>query len=81
MQVTVKFFSFLQNITGRSRMEIDLPAGARLADLSVSLDRQFDQLVSVRPQIVTLVNHESALPETVLQDGDDVLLLPFLGGG
>jgi molybdopterin converting factor small subunit len=81
MKVTVKFFSFLKSITGHAQLSVALPEGARLADLLSSLNSQFDQFASVKHQMVTLVNHQSALPETVLQDGDDVLLLPFLGGG
>jgi molybdopterin converting factor small subunit len=81
MRVTVKFFSFLQSITGQSRIGIELPEGARLADLTSSLHEQFDPLASVKHQVVTLINHESALPEDVLRDGDEILLLPFLGGG
>jgi molybdopterin converting factor small subunit len=81
MNVTVKYFSFLQHITGRFQQSVALPDGARLADLLSSLDGQYDQLASVKHQMVMLVNQQSAIPETVLRDGDDILLLPFLGGG
>jgi hypothetical protein len=47
VQVTVNFFPFLQTITGRSQLSVELPEE----------------------------------PETLLQDDDDVLLLPFLGDG
>jgi sulfur-carrier protein len=81
MKVTVKFFSFLQKIAGQAQLSMDLPEGAVLADLLSSLYKQFDTLASVKHQTVVLVNHQSALPETVLREGDDILLLPFLGGG
>lgn len=81
MKVTVKFFSFLQRITGEARLSIELPERAALSDLVSVLHRQFDGLASVMDQVVLLVNQQSVAPETILREGDDVLLLPFLGGG
>ena len=81
MQVTVKFFSFLQSITGQARLSVELPEGTALAELSSSLYRQFDGLAAIEHQTVMLINRQRASPETILRQGDDVLLLPFLGGG
>jgi molybdopterin converting factor small subunit len=38
-------------------------------------------LAAIEHQTVMLINRQRASPETILRQGDDVLLLPFLGGG
>ncbi len=81
MQVTVKFFSFFQPIAGTDQLSIDLPAGASLGDLLDSLSERFHNSSFTNLRAMILVNGRNASPDTALQDGDDVLLLPVLGGG
>ncbi len=81
MQVTVNFFSFFRPITGTDQMTMDLPEGATLGDLLKSLDHKFSTATFTAQKFIVMVNRCNAFPETELHAGDDVLLLPILGGG
>ena len=81
MQVTVKFFSFFRHIAGIDQLSVDLPEGSALAELLNALSEKFGSPSFITEKAVIMVNHKNAFPETILKDGDDILLLPLLGGG
>jgi molybdopterin synthase catalytic subunit len=81
MQVTVKLFSFLGQIAGTDRLTVDLLEGATVSDLLSSLSIQFGNKLLQNGQIVVLINKKQAFFESILNDNDQVLLLPVLGGG
>ncbi len=81
MQVTVKFFSFFQPIAGTEQLSIELPDETTLGDLLESLNQRFATGTFTAQKAMVMVNRRNAFPETKLYNGDDVLLLPILGGG
>ncbi len=81
MQVTVKFFSFFRPIAGTDQLSIELPEGATLTELLDSLSEKFASPSFRTDAAMIMVNRKNAFPETILKEGDDVLLLPVLGGG
>lgn len=81
MQVTVKLFSFLGQMAGTDRLTVDLIDGASVSDLWSSLNIQFDNKLLQIEQIVILINQKQASFQSILNENDEVLLLPVLGGG
>ena len=81
MKVTVKFFSHFRQIVGADQLFVDLDGDATIAGLLNSLSERFDNPALKDDRAVLIVNHKTAYPETILKDGDSVLLLPVLGGG
>lgn len=81
MQVTVKLFSFLGQMAGKNRLTVDLIDGASVSDLWSSLNIQFDNKLLQIEQIVILINQKQASFQSILNENDEVLLLPVLGGG
>lgn len=81
MQVTIGFFSFYRQITGMDNLSVDLPEGASLAELLNFLNRRFECLTFTNERGLMMVNRKNAPTETVLKEGDHILLLPILGGG
>jgi molybdopterin converting factor small subunit len=81
MRVSVKFFSFFRQIAGIDQLSLDLQEGADLAELLNVLSKKFDSPSFKDEQVTMMVNHKNAFPGTILRDGDNVLLLPLLGGG
>jgi molybdopterin converting factor small subunit len=81
MQVTVKLFSFLGQIAGRDRLSVALTEGASVSDLLSSLRDQFDNQLLRNEQIVVLINQKQSSLQSILNENDQVLLLPVLGGG
>jgi molybdopterin converting factor subunit 1 len=81
MQVTVLYFGVLKDMVGHRSSEMDLPEGLPVAGL---VERHAAQLGSSREfwaSIAVAVNQHYAKAEDVLQDGDEVALLPPVSGG
>jgi molybdopterin synthase sulfur carrier subunit len=94
LKVTIRFFTTLREITGKKDEQIELErpvtVGSLLKQLSKKYGRDyddyvFDELGDVRGHLQVLVNGQSvtALRElrTKLKDGDQVAILPPVGGG
>ena len=81
MRLTVKLFGSLREEAGAKELELELPEGARVADLRVLLADRYPLLERLGEDIATSVNLEIALEDQVLSDGDEVALLPPVAGG
>lgn len=81
MKVTVQLFSFLRQITGRSEMRLELPAGSTVADLLNHLYDQFPRLREAEKTTLIAIGVEFAGRKDALRDGDVVSLMPPLQGG
>jgi|GEM_PF-3033267 molybdopterin converting factor small subunit len=81
MQVTVTFHSSFRQVSGTDRLEIKLPEGSPVSALLEVLRESFQNPLFREHQASALINHKVARPETALQEGDEVLLLPVMDGG
>lgn len=81
MQVTVKLFSHFRRIAGTERLAVELFEGATAADLIDVLSGKLDGAGLTDRSASLMINHRHAVPEAALNDGDEVLLLPIIGGG
>jgi MoaE-MoaD fusion protein len=79
----VRLFAVLRERAGSDSVEVDLDAGATVADALRSLAEQHRSLAATIDQLplVVAVNYEYARPETVLAAGDEVALVPPVSGG
>lgn len=63
-------------------VEVELPEGARVADLLAVLGEQAkSKSVKPLPRPSVAVNHRYAKPETVLAAGDELAIIPPVAGG
>ncbi len=81
IQVTVKLFAIFQEVFATDQIQITLESGALVSQI-------FDRLVSQKPQLEQwrsltryAINRSFAEPYTVLEDGDEVALIPPVSGG
>jgi molybdopterin converting factor subunit 1 len=81
MHLDVTFFALYRERAGRSRIQVELPAGATVADLTDEVRRHFPRLAPADVRVVVAVNAEYAGPDTALHQGDDVCLIPPVSGG
>jgi MoaD family protein len=81
MKVTVKLFAHLRSIAGTDQLRVDLDEGATVAELLDHLGRTIDSPALTDNSTSVMVDQKNAERETVLKDGDEVLLLPIIGGG
>jgi MoaE-MoaD fusion protein len=76
VRITVKLFAGLRERAGESERDVELDAGARVADVWPPLE------LGEEPEgLLYAVNKEYAPPDRRLSDGDEVALIPPVSGG
>lgn len=81
MKVQVRFFALYRERAGCDATTLELADGATVAHLEEEVRRRFPGLAPGAAPIMVAVNAEYAGPETLLQDGDEVALIPPVSGG
>ena len=94
VKVTARFFATLREITGRKEEHVEFSKAVTVNSLLRQLskkygqefdDYMFDELGDVRGHLQILVNGQSVTTmrglKTQLKDGDQVAILPPVGGG
>jgi molybdopterin converting factor subunit 1 len=80
MQVSVRLFAGLRERAGADRIEVELPEGARVADVLAAMAGT--PVGELRPrECVVAVNREYAAADSPVQAGDEVALVPPVSGG
>lgn len=74
-------FATARDAVGSDEVEIELPENARLADLNQTLLARYPDLATIWSRLAVAVDGELASPETALEDGSEVALLPPVSGG
>ena len=80
MLVSVVFLASYREIAGTTRARIALAAGSTVAELVAQVCAQFSGLPE-SDRIVVAVNNEYREPDFILDDGDEVALIPPVSGG
>ncbi|MDY7095301.1 MAG: molybdenum cofactor biosynthesis protein MoaE [Acidobacteriota bacterium] len=81
MKIQLLAFASAGDALGRSRLVVELPDGASLADLRSRLHRDYPDLRPLWERLAVAVDGELAGPEAPLADGAEVALLPPVSGG
>ena len=76
MEVTVRLFAMLRERAGKAEVTLELPQGARVEDALERLGGLADGL-----PLVMAVNREYAPADKVLDQGDELALIPPVSGG
>jgi sulfur-carrier protein len=79
--VTVKLFAAYQEAYGVSELTLELPTGTTVETLRDRLIRDRPQLSEWRNLTRFGVNLQFVEPQTTLQTGDEVALIPPVSGG
>ncbi|HYL26590.1 MAG TPA: MoaD/ThiS family protein [Candidatus Nitrosotalea sp.] len=81
MRIRVLVFARLREILGESDAKLELPEGARIEDAWTALAAGHPALRAERSSTRAARNGRLADFETALTDGDELALLPPVGGG
>lgn len=81
MRVTIHLFGYLREKAGRSRSELELPAGATAAAALEALARDVKLDAGLLGKLRPAVNQEYCDYDRVLCEGDEVALIPPVSGG
>lgn len=79
--ITIKLFAAYQDAYGTPELELEFPAGATVAAVRDRLLSEHPELERWRHVTRFGVNLQFVEPETVLQAGDEVVLIPPVSGG
>lgn len=81
MQIRVLFFGALKDLAGRECDSLHLPEESTLADVVRHYEERIPKLKEFISSLALSVNREYAAPQTKLNAGDEVALLPPVSGG
>jgi MoaD family protein len=81
MRIVVKYFSALRDITGKVWEEVDLVDGATLSQLLRWFFDTYPKAEAFKDDLLVLVNGRTVDSSYVLQNGDEVALMPPVSGG
>jgi molybdopterin synthase catalytic subunit/molybdopterin converting factor small subunit len=81
MKVRVIYFGMLKDAVGRQLDDVSVPEGSTLADLLNDRISQTPVIDNFRTVLAFSVNQDYAQLGTVLNDGDEVAMLPPVSGG
>ena len=79
MNVKVLVFASYAEALGRGELDVELPAGATVADCIAEIRRATG--AGVPPAPLVAVNRVYARPEQPLAEGDEVAIIPPVAGG
>ncbi|MDY6940974.1 MAG: MoaD/ThiS family protein [Cyanobacteriota bacterium] len=81
IQITVKLFAAYQEAYGQTEMVWELPTGTTASGILDRCVREHPELSQWRDLTRFGVNLQFVEPDTVLQNGDEVVLIPPVSGG
>lgn len=81
MRATVKVFALARQLAGQDRIQVDLPAGATVAQLRCAISEQFPALAEVASRALFAVDAAYATDQTPLSPGADLACIPPVSGG
>ena len=81
MELGVKLFASVREAVGAETVDVRLEPGARVADLLEQLARDHPEIASRKGSLAVAVNCQLARGDQELVEGDEVALIPPVGGG
>ena len=81
MQVTVKLFAAYQEVCGVPELVLEFPSETPVAAVCDRLIKQHPELIRWRDVTRFGLNLQFVAPNALLQDGDEVVLIPPVSGG
>ena len=81
MQIHLLLFGSVREAAGSARLDVELEAGATVADLRAWLAERNEVVEKLGDRLAASINTEIAGPGDVLEEGDEVAFLPPVAGG
>ena len=83
IMITVKYYASLKTIAGKEEDRFNLGSKTTVQKLSKEIDKSSPELGEMvrGKRVLVSVNHDIASMDTVVNDGDEVALLPPFSGG
>jgi sulfur-carrier protein len=79
--VLVRLFAAYQEVCGTPELTLTVPSGTSVVAIAEQLQAQHPELKQWQSLTRYGINLDFVPPETLLQDGDEVVLIPPVSGG
>lgn len=82
-QITVnfKFFAYSREIVGEKNVEREIEKGMTAREAADELMEEHPELEEYKEQIILAVNKSTGMDDKILEDGDEIAMLPPVSGG
>ena len=81
MTIHVLLFASIRDRAGASALDLELPASSTVQNAIGVLAERFPPLLDRLGRVMYAVNQQYSDSETVLNDGDELALIPPVSGG
>src|SRR3954467_2471198 len=81
MKIRLLAFATAADALGTGERELEMPDGSRISDLRARLDTDHPGMVPLWPRLAVALDGRIVPPDTPLEDGAEVALLPPVSGG
>lgn len=81
MQIRMRYFASLREVTGLREEVLSIPEGITVADVRGLLLKRYPDLENALARAVCAINHQYVTPEITPAEGDEVVFIPPVGGG
>jgi molybdopterin converting factor subunit 1 len=79
--VKVLLFATLRDYVGSRSIELDIPTGTTIHDLTELLVKTYPKLEKVRDVMMTAINREYAAREQIVPENAEIAFFPPVSGG
>ncbi len=81
--VTIKFFAVLRKLTGREDILLPIRQPATLKEIFNQIEIEIPQIRTIvkEGRALVAINQEMATEDSMVQDGDEIAMLPPFAGG
>lgn len=81
MDVTIKLFASLREKAGTSNLIMSVPEGTNVQQLLSLIQAEKLELEGAIKGVLVAINHEYASADTIINESDDLALIPPVSGG
>lgn len=81
LEIVVQLFASVREAVGREQVTVRVPRGSSAAALLDAVCEQYPPIARQRQALAVAVNHEIVPRGHGLEPGDEVALIPPVGGG
>lgn len=81
MRVRLLLFAYYRDVAGAGELDLNVPAGCSALDVVTHLRARSAAMKQIPERPVVAVNQVYASLDQLLEDGDEIALLPPVAGG
>ena len=79
--VRVLFFATLRDYVGSKSIELEIPSGTTVQELTDLLVTKYTRLEKVKDSMMAAINREYAAEQQVIPEGAEIAFFPPVSGG